>query len=85
MRARLTALLVSAALAVAAGLGAAASAAPAPAPPASSYAQDAYPQTKPKAGQFCKGVHRGVVTRASNGRKVRCTPDGSRHRWRYVR
>ena len=45
----------------------------------------AYPQTKPSAGQFCKRAHRGVVTRAANGRMVRCTAEGSRSRWKYTR
>gem|GEM_PF-5401097 len=47
------------------------------------HLQKAYPQTRPSAGQFCKRIHRGRVTRAKNGRRVRCMPAGSRHRWRY--
>lgn len=54
--------------------------------PVASHATDrAYPQTHPKAGQYCTRIHRGVVTRAANGRPVRCTPEGrSRQRWRYL-
>ncbi len=48
------------------------------------YSETAYPQTKPSAGQFCKKTDRGVVTKAANGRKVRCTAEGSRSRWKYA-
>jgi hypothetical protein len=44
----------------------------------------AYPQTRPSAGQLCKKADRGVVTKAKNGRKVRCTAVGTRSRWKYV-
>jgi hypothetical protein len=48
--------------------------------------EHAYPQTRPSAGQFCKKIHRGIVTKAKNGRLVRCTAEGpSRSRWKYVR
>jgi hypothetical protein len=50
-----------------------------------SEASAAYPQTRPSAGQYCKAIHVGVVTKAANGRLVKCAPDGSRNRWRYVR
>lgn len=79
----------SIAIVVAAGVAVAgsASAAPPPAPGSAvaHYSETAYPQTKPKAGQYCKKIHRGVVTTASNGRKVRCTAEGSRSRWKYVK
>ncbi len=61
-------------------------AAPAPAVAVTAhYSETAYPQTKPSAGQFCKKKDRGVVTTAANGRKVRCTAEGSRSRWKYVK
>ncbi len=46
-------------------------------------AENAYPQTRPSAGQYCRRIDRGKITRAKNGRRVRCTPEGSRQRWRY--
>jgi hypothetical protein len=51
-------------------------------------AMAAYPQTRPKAGQFCRIKDIGVVTRASNGRLVRCYSRGSEPRnhphWHYT-
>ncbi len=47
-------------------------------------ARAAYPQTAPSAGQLCKTSDTGVVTTAANGDTVRCTPDGSYHRWKAV-
>lgn len=44
-------------------------------------AQAAFPQTKPKAGQLCKKVHRGVVAKTTKGTKVRCVKQGTRSRW----
>jgi NAD dependent epimerase/dehydratase family len=49
-----------------------------------SEASAAYPQTRPSAGQFCKARHVGVVSKAANGRLVKCSRDGSYNRWRYV-
>ena len=65
--------------------GASAVATPAAGAATTLYSQTAYPQTKPSAGQFCKKKDRGVVTTAANGRKVRCTAEGSRSRWKYVK
>ena len=78
----------SAAIVLAAGVAVAGSASAAPPSAAAGsahYSQTAYPQTKPSAGQFCKKKDRGVVTKAANGRKVRCTAEGSRSRWKYVK
>jgi ABC-type phosphate transport system substrate-binding protein len=78
----------SIAIALAAGVavaGSASAAPPAVGAATAHYSQTAYPQTKPSAGQFCKKAHRGVVTTAANGRKVRCTAEGSRSRWKYVK
>lgn len=66
------------------GGGTAAGSAAAPPGAPAAYAEQAYPQTRPSAGQFCKRAHRGVVTRAANGRTVRCTAEGSRSRWKYA-
>jgi len=41
-----------------------------------SPASAAYPYTRPNAGQFCKKADRGVVTKAGNGRRVRCVAEG---------
>ena len=46
--------------------------------------EQAYPYTKPSAGQFCKKADRGVITTAANGRRVRCAAETtSRSRWVY--
>lgn len=88
MRRRLIASCAAIVLAAGIALAGSASAAP-PSPVAGSaaahYSQTAYPKTKPKAGQYCKKKDRGVVTTAANGRKVRCTAEGSRSRWKYVK
>lgn len=45
----------------------------------------AYPQTKPNAGQYCKKKYAGKITKAKNGRKVKCKKVGTRYRWQYVK
>ena len=86
MRSRLVASIAALAIAAGSVLAGFASAAPVSSAAATPghYAETAYPQTKPNAGQFCKKADRGVVTKAANGRKVRCTAEGSRSRWKYV-
>jgi hypothetical protein len=44
-------------------------------------AQAAYPQTKPKAGQFCKKAHKGFVAKTATNTKVKCLKRGTRYKW----
>ncbi len=69
---------------VTATLSTALAAAVATSPTLIDQARAAYPQTAPSAGQLCKTSDTGVVTTAANGGTVRCTADGSYHRWKAV-
>ena len=48
-----------------------------------STGQAAYPQTRPNAGRL-QDLDAGVVTKAKNGRRVKCKLVSGRYHWAYV-